>query len=152
MFSPNLSILAQNNRNDFSQLDDSDEEDFTIQYYERPKPKLHILEEDGTDTEFYAFEGPPPDTVGEERTIHSFYHAPPPADEPLAPQDAIDSFEFPMINNAYDDNSYFEYDDGSNQQVQPVFQPLPIGQGLFATTTSAPPEEDTGQGDQKWTF
>ena len=48
-------------------------------------------------------------------------------DVPLAPQDAINEFEFPLpqISPVADDNQYFDYvDNTESPPVKPVFQPI----------------------------
>ena len=97
-------------------------------FYDHPKPKLFNSEK--IDSENYAFES----------NLHSFYEVPSLLDVTLAPQDAINSFEFPIQQSSLsfaDDTQavVLEEDEEEGRPVRPVFQPLPINLNLDEETT-----------------
>ena len=94
-------------------------------------------QEKGLDTENYAFEGNLIET--------GFYEAP---DVPLAPQDAIESFQVPFF--ADEPQAVVVEAEEELEPVRPVFQPLPIFNDFFGvqTTTDLPTEDETGGNEQ----
>ena len=75
--------------------------------------------------------------------VNQFYDAPKPVvkvDQPLSPQDAINTFEFPLLEVVADEE--YEDPDGTESPVViPVFQPIPI-QGGFGHFTERPSSAD----------
>lgn len=102
------------------------EEDFSVLYYDHAKPKFNQDLSD-VDTENYAFE----------RDVETFYQVPSASlvvaeDVTLAPQDAINSFEFPIqqLSFADDTQAVVLEEEEDYRPVRPVFQPLPINLNL----------------------